>query len=236
MTATIRLAWSVFTAGACHRLALALCLLVPSFMAAQPAWSKGSVEAGAALAGTCLACHGADGNSSNGEWPSLAGQNAAYVERQLHLLHDGKRTGKPGDASAAMMPAMATTLSDQNIEDVAAYYALQTPTGLEADPSYWQAGQKLYRSGDRARGLPACAACHGPVGRGNPAAGYPALRAQQSVYVVKQLSAYSADLRYSKNAKGASNGGDNAAIMHTIAARLTDEDMRDLASYIQGMR
>ncbi len=73
-------------------------------------------------------------------------------------------------------------------------------------------------------------------GRGNPAAGYPALRAQHAAYVIKQLSAYGADVRYSKNEKGASGGGDNAVIMHTIAARLSDADMRDLASYIQGMR
>ncbi len=219
MTASFRLA--------CYALALG---------AAPVSWSLGSVEGGATVANTCLACHGVNGNSSNAEWPNLAGQNAAYVEHQLHLFHDGKRTGKAGDASAAMMPGMATTLSNQNIADVAAYYAQQTPVGLEADPSYWQAGQKIYRSGDRQRGMPACAACHGPSGHGNPAAGYPALRAQHSVYVVKQLSAYSTDVRYSKDARGVSAGGDNAAIMHTIAARLTEEDMRNVASYIQGMR
>lgn len=213
---------------------LGCCALL--LLAAPMCWSKGSAEAGAAIAGTCLACHGPNGNSVNGEWPRLAGQNAAYIERQLHLLHDGKRTGKPGDASAAMMAPMAATLSDQNIEDVAAYYSQQTPTGLEADPSYWEAGQKLYQSGDGARGIPACAACHGPLGRGNPVAGFPALRAQQSVYLVKQLNAYSADARYAKNEKGASEGGDYSAIMHTIAARLSDADTRDLASYIQGLR
>lgn len=213
-----------------------LSLLVVPATWSLAAWSKGSATDGAAKAATCLACHGPAGNSSNSEWPSLAGQNAVYIERQLHLLHDGKRTGKAGDASASMMPAMALTLSDQDIQDVAAYYATQTPTGLESDPSYWEAGQKLYRSGDRARGIPACAACHGPVGRGNPAAGYPALRGQQSMYVIKQLSAYSSNVRYTKNAKGASDGGDYAAIMNTIAARLTETDMRDLASYIQGMR
>ena len=132
MTASIRLA--------CCALAL---------WVAPISWSHGSVEGGAALASTCLACHGVNGNSSNAEWPSLAGQNAAYIEHQLHLLHDGRRTGKVGDAGATMMPAMATALTDQNIEDVAAYYSQQTPAGLEADPSYWQAGQRLYRSGDR---------------------------------------------------------------------------------------
>jgi cbb3-type cytochrome c oxidase subunit III len=219
MTASIRLA--------CCALALSLTPLC---------WSRGSVEGGAALSSTCLACHGATGSSSNPEWPNLAGQNAAYIERQLHLFHDGKRTGKMGDANAAMMPPMAAPLTEQNIEDVAAYYSQQTPAGLEADPSYWQAGQKIYRNGDSARGIPACAACHGPSGRGNPAAGYPALRAQHSVYVVKQLSAYSSDVRYTKNAHGASSGGDNAGIMHTIATRLSDADMRNVASYIQGMR
>jgi cytochrome c553 len=152
------------------------------------------------------------------------------------LLHDGARTGKPGDPGAMMMPGMASILSDQDIEDVAAYYSQQAPNGLEADPSYWQSGRRLYRSGDRARGIPACAACHGPLGHGNPAAGYPALRAQHAAYLIKQLSAYSVDVRYAKNEKGASRGGDNAVIMHTIASRLTDTDMRDLGSYIQGMR
>jgi cbb3-type cytochrome c oxidase subunit III len=219
MTASIRLACCVFTLSV-----------------APISWSLGSVEGGAALSATCMACHGANGNSTNPEWPNLAGQNAAYIERQLHLFHDARRTGKMGDASASMMPAMATSLSNQNIEDVAAYYSQQTPAGLEADPSYWQAGQKIYRNGDRERGIPACAACHGPSGRGNPAAGYPALRAQHAVYVVKQLNAYSGDVRYAKNEHGTSFGGDNAAIMHTIAARLGDEDIRNVASYIQGMR
>jgi len=219
MTATIR---------------LACCALL--LLAAPVSWSKGSAEAGAALANTCMACHGANGNSSNPEWPRLAGQNAAYIEHQLHLLHDGRRTGKVGDGAAAMMPPMALMLSDSDIENVAVYYSQQTPSGLEADPSYWKAGEKIYRFGDASRSIPACAACHGPTGRGNPAAGYPALRAQESVYVIKQLSAYSADVRYTRNEKGGSYGGDNGNIMHTIAARLSDEDMRNLASYVQGMR
>ncbi len=213
-----------------------LALLVVPAAFSPVAWSKGSATDGAAKAATCLACHGPNGNSTNPEWPSLAGQGAAYIEHQLHLLHDGRRVGKTGDAAAGLMPPMAAVLGDQDIEDVAAFYAAQTPTGLEADPSYWEAGAKLYRAGNRERGIPACAACHGPVGRGNPASGYPALRGQQSMYVIKQLGAYSSDARYTKNDKGASFGGDNAAIMHTIAARLTETDVRNLASYVQGMR
>ena len=195
------------------------------------ALAAGSAEAGAAKAAVCFACHGPNGNSVNAQWPRLAGQNAAYVEAQLKQFHDKTRI----DASN-MMPPMVAGLSDQDMQDLGAYFAQQTPSGLEADPSYWQSGEKLYRGGDRARDIPACMACHGPVGRGNPAAGYPMLRAQQAVYTVQQLGEYAADKRYTRNDKGESNGGPNAEIMHTIASRLTPEDMRDLASYVQGMR
>jgi cytochrome c553 len=208
------------------------CISVWLALTAAPlAWSKGSVEAGATKAATCVACHGVNGNSVNAEWPRLAGQNAAYVAAQLKAFHDKVRNDPTG-----LMPPMAAPLSPQDIEDLSVYFAAQTPTGLEADPSYWQAGEKLYRGGDRARQIPACMACHGPVGRGNPAAGYPALRAQQSVYTVKQLTEYASDTRYSKDASGASNGGAKSEIMHTVASLLTQEDIRNLASYVQGMR
>jgi len=195
------------------------------------ALADGSAEAGAAKAATCVACHGTNGNSTNEQWPSLAGQNAVYVKTQLKYWHDKTRLDSLG-----LMPPMAANLSDQDMDDLAAYFSLQTPTGGEADPSYWEAGQKLYRGGDTARAIPACMACHGPVGRGNPAAGYPALRAQHAVYTVKQLTDYAADQRYTKNDKGESNGGPNDQIMHTIAKSLTQEDMRNVASYLQGMR
>lgn len=192
----------------------------------------GSAEAGAAKAGTCLACHGMNGNSSNPEWPSLAGQNGAYIAEQLKLFRAGQRSSTP---NAVVMTAQAAALSDQDILDIGAYYATQSPTGLEADPSYWQAGENLYRAGDAARQIPSCAACHGPVGRGNPAAGYPALRAQQSVYTVKQLEEYATSSRYADLA-GNTHASRNGHMMVTIAKRLTKEDIRDLASYIQGMR
>jgi cytochrome c553 len=207
-----------------------VCLILAAFTA-PAALAKGSAEAGATKAATCIACHGPSGNSVNEQWPSLAGQNATYMEGQLKYFHDNKRLDSSG-----LMPPMAAPLSAQDIEDIATYFSLQTPTGLEADPSYWRAGQTLYRGGDSNRKIPACMACHGPVGRGNPAAGYPNLRAQHSVYTVKQLTEYAANMRYTHDAKGDSSGGANAEIMHTIASRLSPEDMRNLASYIQGMR
>jgi len=133
-----------------------------------------------------------------------------------------------------MMP-MAANLSDQDINDIAVYFEAQTPQGLEADPKNWQAGEVLYKRGDKARNIPACVACHGPGGRGNLAAGYPALRAQQSVYVVKQLNDYASGARYT-GAKNPAAPSRNGAMMLTIAKRLTPEEMAAVASYVQGLR
>ncbi len=207
--------------------ALLLTLCAPLALA-PAALAKGSAEAGAAKAAVCSACHGPNGNSVNPEWPSLAGQNAAYISEQLHLFKNGKRTNPN-------MTPQAATLTDEDVADIAAYYATQLPTGHEADPSYWKAGEALYRGGDSKRSIPACKACHGPVGRGNLGAGYPALRAQHSVYTVKQLTDYASKARY-RDAAGAEQKSRNGAVMVDIAHRLSAEDIRNVASYIQGMR
>ena len=183
------------------------------------ALAAGSVETGATKAIVCQACHGANGNSTNPEWPSLAGIGADYIAEQLKDFKEGKRT------NPVMMPN-AMSLSAGDMADLGAYFDSLTNTGLEADPSYWQAGEKLYRGGDSTRAIPACMACHGPTGRGNEPAKFPALRGQQSVYVMKQLNDY---------ASGARSTGPNG-IMQTIAKRLTPEDIRNLASYLQGLR
>lgn len=215
-----------------RHLTLALLLAPTLLVAAENV--RGSAEAGAAVAATCGACHGVAGaNSLNPEWPNLAGQNANYIVHQLRMYHHGKRAGDP---NAAVMLAQSATLTDQQMDDVAAYFATLAPAGLESPAGSFEAGARLYQWGDATRGIPACAACHGPVGRGNPAAGYPALRAQQSVYVLKQLKAYAADARYTLNEKGATSGGDTAAIMNTVAKRLSDEDKAALAAYVQALR
>jgi len=190
----------------------------------------GSADAGATKAAVCVACHGVNGNSSNPEWPNLAGQNAAYLREQLAMFKARKRINE------IMFPIVAQ-MSEQDFADVSAYFAAQTPTGLEADPSYWKAGETLYKSGDLARNIPACTACHGPSGQGNAGAGYPALRAQHSVYTVKQLQDYLTKNRY-RDATDAAlvNQTRNSAMMTTIAARLSPEDIRNLASYLQGLR
>ncbi len=183
------------------------------------AFSANSIEAGASKAVVCQACHGANGNSPNPEWPSLAGIGADYIADQLKNFKEGKR------ANPVMMP-MSASLTPDDMTNLGAYFDSLVNTGLEADPSYWKAGEKLYRGGDEARGIPACMACHGPTGRGNVPAKFPALRGQHSVYVMKQLNDY---------ASGARPAGPNG-IMQTIAKRLSPEDIRNLASYLQGLR
>lgn len=190
----------------------------------------GSPEAGATIAPGCAACHGDKGNSTVPIQPNLAGQNAAYLREQLALFKAKKR-------SNPIMQAAAEPLSEQDMANVAAYYAAQTPAGLEADPSYWKAGQALYTSGDPARNIPACTACHGPAAQGNPASGYPALRAQHSAYTVKQLQDYLTQNRYRDMADPSKvNTTPNSTMMSTIASRLTPEDIRNLSSYLQGLR
>ncbi len=179
----------------------------------------GDAAAGAAKSAVCSACHGADGNSFNPEWPSLAGQHAGYIAAQLALFQQGVRD------NPLMMP-MAMTLSEQDMADLGAYYAAQAAQGGKADPANYRKGEKLYRGGDRARGLPACTACHGPQGKGNAPAQYPAIHGQHATYAYAQLKAYASGTR-----KPAGND-----IMQVIAARLSDEEMQALASYVQGLR
>jgi len=192
------------------------------FAAVPPAtvFADGNAEAGAAKSAVCAACHGQNGHSVNPVWPNLAGQHATYIFDQVKAIKTGEKRVNP-----TMQPIVAS-MSDEDIKDIAAYYASQTEGGLEADPSYWKPGEKIYRGGVQARNVPACIACHGPTGRGNAPGRYPALRAQHAEYTMKQLRDYKSGDR--------KTGPGN--IMQTIAARLTEEEMRNLASYIQGLR
>ena len=181
--------------------------------------SAGDAALGAQKAAVCGACHGMTGSSVNPEWPNLAGQHEAYIAAQLLQFQQGARVNP-------LMTPMAVSLTEGDMKDLGAHFSQQTPTGLEADPSNWKAGEKIYRGGDPARGIPACIACHGPQGRGNGPARYPALRAQHGVYTYNQLKAFA-------DGRRTTAGND---IMQFIASRLTDEEMRALASYTQGLR
>lgn len=191
-------------------------------------FADGTVEAGALKVATCTACHGPNGNSTTPVWPKIAGQNAVYIAEQLQLFKAGVRVNPD-------MLKIVSTLAPKDIDSVAVYFQAQTPVGGEADASMWQAGENLYRFGDPTREIPACTACHGPVGRGNAVADYPALRAQFADYVTKQLNDFASGARYS-GAKSGAPSSRNGEMMATIAKRLKSEDIKELAAYIQGMR
>jgi cytochrome c553 len=182
--------------------------------------AEGSVEAGRTKSVTCAACHGADGNSVTPDWPMLAGQHASYIVRQLRAFKSGERTD-------VTMKPFADLLSEQDMLDVAAYFAAQTPTPKGADPTLVGLGQQIYRGGVPTRGVAACIACHGPEGNGNPLAAYPRVSGQHANYVAKQLNAYASGDRRSDV--------DLNQMMRNVASELFEDEIRALASYMQGL-
>ena len=198
-----------------------LCLVLgTSLTAASLRAQEGSVEAGRTKSATCAACHGVDGNSVTPDWPMLAGQHASYIVRQLRAFKSGERTD-------VTMKPFADMLSEQDMLDVAAYFEAQKPTPKGADPMLVGLGQQIYRGGVAARGVPACIACHGPDGSGNPLASYPRISAQHAAYSTKQLNAYRAGDRRSDV--------DLNQMMRNVAGQLFDDEIRALASYMQGL-
>ena len=188
---------------------------------AQPAGPlPGDVKAGQAKAAVCGACHGMDGNSTDSQYPKLAGQNEEYIVRQLHNFKSGKRQN-------AIMMGMASPLSDQDMANVGAYFMSQQVHPGVADQSLVKTGGKLYREGDASRGIPACMACHGPDGRGNPGAAYPQLAGQHAKYLLKTLTAWHDGTTWGSDA--------HAKIMPMIAKRLTSKDITALSSYLEGL-
>jgi cytochrome c553 len=199
---------------------LAVIGLLSALVAGTALAEAGNAEAGAQKAVICGACHGVNGNSINPEWPNLASQHAGYIVDQLKLFKAGVVRNNP-----IMMPN-AMMLTDQDMLDVAAYFSKQPLQGLEADPALVKAGEALYRGGDAARGISACIGCHGPDGSGNAPAKYPSVRAQHSVYQIIQLKAFAAGQRNPP-------GND---MMQTISKKLTEDEMRAVAAYMQGLR
>ncbi|AKS07179.1 MULTISPECIES: c-type cytochrome [Pseudomonas] len=182
---------------------------------------KGDATAGQAKAAVCGACHGPDGNSPAPNFPKLAGQGERYLTKQMQDIKSGKRT-------VLEMTGLLTNLSDQDLADIAAYFASQKGSVGAADPKLVARGEKLFRGGDLEKGLPACTGCHSPNGAGIAAAGFPHLSGQHATYIAKQLT----DFR--KEEAGRANDGD-AMIMRTIARKLSDEDIAAVSSYIQGL-
>ena len=179
----------------------------------------GDATAGQAKTAVCAACHGPNGNSAAPNFPKLAGQGERYLLKQLTDIKDGKR-------QVLEMTGQLTNLSDQDLADIAAYYAQQKNTVGAADPALVARGQALFRGGDLSKGLPACTGCHSPDGVGNAAAGFPHLGGQHADYIEKQLIGFREGDR--------TNDGDTMT-MRSISAKLSNKDIKALASYIQGL-
>jgi cytochrome c553 len=180
----------------------------------------GDADAGKAKSITCAACHGAEGNSANPLWPNLAGQHAKYIVNQLGAFKEGKRVN-------ALMSSQAMLLSADDMANLAVYYeGLERATQTVADPDLVDKGEALYRAGNAETGVAACIACHGPKGVGNAAAQYPSLSGQHAAYTEKTLKDY-------RSGERKSVAGNNA--MNEIAAKLTDDEIKALASYVQGL-
>jgi cytochrome c553 len=208
------------------RHALALAVLAVAGLAHAVAAAEahapvfGDAKAGEGKAAVCGACHGMDGNPTDKQYPKLAGQNEAYIARQLDLFKTQKRVNP-------IMMGFAATLSPQDMHDVGAYFATRSASPGVADDKLLERGQALYRGGDVKLGIPACMACHGPDGRGMAGTGFPQLGSQWTDYVATKL----------KDWKGGTTwGGDaQAKIMPAIASSLSEADINAVSSYIEGL-
>jgi len=196
-------------------------MLVVGLAIAAGAAAAGDPAAGKQAASTCAACHGIDGNSSMAQWPKLAGQHERYLARQTRLVRDGKR-------NVPQMVGMVAGLSDETIQNIAAYYADQTIQPGVADPELAPLGKRIYQTGNAASGTPACMGCHGPAGSGNPMAQYPALAGQHAQYTVARL-------QYYRDQGLVFEDDPYSAQMAVVADDLTDREIEAVASYIQGL-
>ncbi|MCI4569388.1 c-type cytochrome [Lysobacter sp. CFH 32150] len=200
---------------------------------AKATW--GDAKAGATKAGACAACHGLDGNAMQQNAPRIAGMPERYIANQLALFKSGERS----TGLAALMKPFADALSAQDMRDVGAYFATQKPgagvaddsviaSGPNKDMRFFEVGQRLFRSGDAARGIPACMACHGPAGAGNPGPAYPRVAGQESAYVARRLQEYRAGTTTARDPKLFN-------VMAAVAKQLSDEEIQALGTYLQGL-
>ena len=197
-------------------------------LVSAPVLAGGDATAGKAKAVVCAACHGADGNSAAGAFPKLAGLGEKYLIKQMTDIKTGERV-------VAEMTGMLDNSSDQDIADIAAYYAQQKRAlaGAEDNEKLLSLGENIYRAGNLETGVPACTGCHSPAGKGNAPAGYPALGGQHAQYLAKQLRAFRTAAHDEENETGRKN--DESKVMRSVSARLNDREIDALANYISGL-
>ena len=177
------------------------------------------LAAGKTKAASCVACHGTDGNSPNPIWPKLAGQNVAYLEKQMKDFKHGPARIEP------TMNGMILSVKEEDFADIAAFFASNEATRQIVDEKYVELGQKIYRAGDPKRQVAACIACHGPAGQGVAAAKFPALAGQHPIYIINQLKAFRDNKRTN----------DVNSIMRNVTAMMSDAQIEAVANYVAGL-
>lgn len=181
--------------------------------------SAGDIEAGKTKSAVCAACHGVDGNSTNAAWPSLAGQHAGYIYKQLSDFKAGRRND-------ATMIGMVALLNDDDMKNIAAYYESQQSKSVAFDGELIAAGENIYRGGITETKVAACIGCHAPSATGNGPAGWPSLKGQHPDYIVTQLKAF----------KQGTRANDTGKMMRNVSARMSDMEMKSVAAYIAGIQ
>ena len=184
------------------------------------AMAKGDPAKGKAMTAVCAACHGQDGNSPAGAFPSLAGQNSRYLVKQMQEIKSGER-------SSLVMTGLLNNFGDQDLKDIAAYYEGQISKPGAAKADLVILGEPIYRAGVKRKGIAACTACHSPLGQGNGPAGFPTLAGQWPEYTEAQLRAFRSGER--------TNDGDSR-MMRITAMDLSDEEIAAVSSYIYGLQ
>lgn len=196
-------------------------VVLSCFLAVSSIYAEGDIIAGKAKSQTCMACHGSDGNSLNNEWPNLAGQHATYLYKQMQDFKKGEQGGR---YNTVMTPLMLS-LSDQDMQDIAAYYASLENKTSAIPQKYVELGQAIYRGGNLSQHITACIACHGPKGSGYKSAGFPVLSGQHAKYILNQLIAFHNDTR--RNSPN--------EMMNNVVSRMTPAEMESVAYYVEGL-
>ncbi|MBV7300404.1 c-type cytochrome [Enterovibrio paralichthyis] len=201
-----------------------LALLLTLF-ASFTAFAQGDAEAGKAKSATCAACHGADGNSVIPANPVLAGQHEKYLLKQLQEFKLGATTGGEQGRYNAVMAGMVAPLNEQDMADLAAYFASQTAKPGSTPESSIDIGEELYMAGNKDRGIAACVACHGPRGNGTPLSGFPKISGQHADYIKAQLMAF----------RDGQRNNDLNGMMRIVASKMSDKEIDAISKYVGGL-
>lgn len=207
------------------KIALSLTILLGTLSASNATAFDGDVNAGKEKSATCAACHGPDGNAPVNIYPKIAGQHADYIYKQLQEFKLGMTSGGKEGRMDPVMSGMAMPLSDQDMKDLAAYFSSLNMSEGVTPKDVVEVGQQLYKAGDAERGIPACAACHGPRGNGTSLAKFPKVSFQHPEYIKSQLEKF----------RDGTRNNDLNGMMQDIAKKLTDKDIEVLSKYLGGL-